>query len=215
MALFKWIIACITDERVRIRVLGMYVSFFLTYYIAMVGGYFLLPEAIFQGKHPIISRIQFSTDPFVSALQIFGYNLIPSCLIIGANLIAQQSRILKEKFVPIGYSAFWGLALTFGLVTGTWSFDVVTEAPTLQARFFRLFDVVHHSGLLEFSCYLLLAVGSFRFTRWYSDGKKIVRSRSWKEIELSIPEKVLFVVGFAILFIAALVESRGIIQIAT
>jgi uncharacterized membrane protein SpoIIM required for sporulation len=214
MALFKWIIACITDERVHIRILGMYVSFFLTYYIAMVGSYFLLPEAIFRGKHPIISRMQFSTDPFVAALQIFAYNLIPSCLIIGANLIAQQSRILKERFVPVGYSAFWGLAVTFGLVTGTWSFDVVTQAPTLPARFLRLFDVLHHSGLLEFSCYLLLAVVSFRFTRWYSDGKRIVRSRSWREIELPAPERVLLVISFAILFIAALVESRGIVQIA-
>ena len=93
----KKLISGITDGRIYVRIVCMYVSFFFTYYIAMICSYFLLPEGIFRGKHPIISRIQFSSDPSVMALQIFAYNLIPSFLIIGANLIAQQSRISKER----------------------------------------------------------------------------------------------------------------------
>ena len=213
MSLLKWIITGITDDRIQKRIASMYISFFLTYYISMVISYFLLPEGIFRGKHPIINRINFSSNPLILALQIFGYNLIPSLLIIAANLISQQSRVIKEKFVPIGYTAFWGLALLFGIITGTWSFDVVTAAPPLISRLFRLFDIAHHSGLLEFSGYLLLAVTSFRFTLWYSDRKKIIRSRSWSEVNLTTIEKVIFILGFALLFIAAIVESQAIVQI--
>lgn len=213
MFLFRWLISGIADDRIYIRVMCMYVSFFLVYYIAMLASYILLPEGIFSGKHPIISRITFSSDPFVLTLQIFGYNLIPSFLIIGANLIAQQSRLVKEKFVPVGYTAFWGLAVLFGTFVGTWSFDLMTDIPSFESRIFRLFDVVHHAGLVEFSGYLLLAVTSFRFTLWYSNRKKITRSRSWRDVRVPAIEKVAFVFGFIILFTAALVESQAIIQI--
>lgn len=214
MPLIKWITKWITDDRIYIRVVSMYISFFLTYYVALVGSYFLLPEGIFRGKHPIISRIELSDNPYVLTFQIFSYNLVPSFLIIGANLLAQQSKLVKEKSIPIGYTAFFSLTVLFGMITGTWSFDVVTAAPSLGSRVFRLLDIAHNSGLLEFSGYLLLAVTSFRFTLWYSDRKKIIRSRSWKEVELPTFEKVIFASGFVILLIAALVEAQGIIQTA-
>jgi hypothetical protein len=190
----------------------MYVSFFLIYYTTMLSSYILLPEGLIRGKHPIINMIDFSNNLFVLTMQIFGYNLIPSFLIIGSNLIAQQSRIVKERFVPVGYIAFWGLTVLFGILVGTWSFDLATEPPPLASRIFRVFDIVHHSGLLEFSSYLLLAVTSFRFTLWYSDRKMIVHCRSWSEIEVPRSEKVVFVLGFAALFLGAVVESRGILQ---
>jgi hypothetical protein len=213
MSLIKWILSGITDDRIGMRVVRMFVSFFLIYYVAMFGSYFLLPEGIFRGKHPIISRLTFSSDPLLLTLQIFGYNLIPSLLIIGANLIAQQSRLLEEKFVPVGYTAFWGLSVYFGAVVGTWSFELVTAVPSLVSRIFRLFDIVHHSGLLEFLGYLFLAVTSYRFTLWYSDRKVIIRSRRWSEVKVPTVEKVLFVFGYLLLFVAALVESCGILQI--
>lgn len=213
MSIIKWIISGITDDRIGVRVVRMFISFFLIYYVVMFASHFLLPEGIFRGVHPIIRQISFSSDPLLLTLQIFGYNLIPSFLIIGANLIAQQSRLFEEKFVPVGYTAFWGLSVYFGAIVGTWSFGLVTAVPSLASRIFRLFDIFHHSGLLEFSAYLLLAVTSYRFTLWYSDGKKIIRSRRWCEVEVPTVEKVLLVSGFLFLFIAAWVESCRILQI--
>jgi hypothetical protein len=85
----------------------------------------------------------------VSTLHTFGYNLIPTTLIMSANFLAQRSRISKERFVPVGYTAFWGLTRLFAVVLGTWSFEVAVAAPPLYRRLVRILDVCHHSGLPE------------------------------------------------------------------
>ena len=203
-----------TDESIYRRIGWMYVSFFLLYVSVTVLSYYLLPEGILRGKHPIISRLQFSPNAWVSTLQIFGYNLIPATLIIACNLLAQQSRLVKERFVPIGYTAFWGLTILFAVTTGSWSFDVVTAAPPIHYRFVRMFDILHHSGLLEFSAYLLAAVASFKFTLWYSDRKKIIASRKWRDVKLAKSEKVFLMLALVLLFCGAYIESYGIIQLA-
>jgi len=211
---FKRIIDGVTDESVWKRAGWMYVSFFLVFEPVIVLSYYLLAEAMLRGKHPIISGLEFSPRRWVSTLQIFGYNLIPTFLIIGSSLLAQQSRQSRDRFVPIGYTAFWGLTVMFGVIVGTWSFDVITAAPPLLDRIARLFDVVHHAGLLEFSAYLLAAVTAYRFTLWYSDRKSIIRTRRWREVRLEGSEKILLGLSFVLLLRAALVESYGIIQLS-
>jgi hypothetical protein len=214
MTLLRKIVDGITGEDVYQRIGWLYVSFFALFVPVTVLSFYLLPEGILRGKHPIISALEFSPNLWISTAQIFGYNLIPTFLIIGANLLAQQSRLSEEKYVPIGYTAFWGLTVLFAVVLGTWSFDVVTAAPPLLRRFVRLFDVFHHAGLLEFSAYLLAAAASFKLTLWYSNGKEIVASRPRKDIELTRPEKVCFILAFVLLLCAAFVESYGIIHLA-
>jgi hypothetical protein len=207
------IIDGVTDDSVYRRIRWMYVSFFILYVAATVISFYLLPEGLLRGKHPIIRSLEFGPDLWASALLIFGYNLIPTFLILGASLLAQQSKFSEERFVPIGYSAFWGLAVLFGVVVGSWSFELVTPAPPLIHRFVRLFDVLHHAGLLEFSAYLLAAVVSFKFTLWYSDGRTIIANRTWRDVTLQRSEKILLALAFALLLCAALVESYRIIQI--
>lgn len=208
---FRRIINGVTHDHVCRRIGWMYVSFFALFEPVTVLSFYLLPQGILTGKHPIISQLRFSPNLWVSTLQIFGYNLIPTFLIIGANLLAQQSRLSEEKYLPIGYTAFWGLTIFFAVVVGTWSFDVISAAPPLHYRLVRIFDVFHHSGLLEFSAYLLAAVISFKFTLWYSDRKKIVASRTWNDVHLTKLEKTLLILAFVLLFCAAFVEARGII----
>jgi len=212
--LLRWIVLGITDERLHVRLVRTAVSFLLVYYVAMLGSYLLLPEGILRGRHPIISSLQFSTDPWVMGLQVFAYNIIPACLIAASNLLAERSRIARGVYVPIGYSAFWVLVGLFGAVTGTWSFDVVTTAPPIASRAWHLFDVAHHAGLLEFVGYLLIAVTSSRLVLWYSDGRRIVRSRAWKDIVTPPIEKVLLAGGFAMLLVAAGVEAAAIARLA-
>ncbi len=191
----------------------MYVSFLLIFISVTIVSYFLLPDAFLRGKHPVVSRLEFSPTLWISTLQIFGYNLIPTSLIIGANLIAHKYRISKEKFVPIGYIAFLGIIILAALYLGTWSFEVVTEAPSLYVRLIGIFDVFHHAGFLELTAYLLVAVASFKFTLWYSDGKKIIKSKKWKDIKLSTSEEIIFILVFILLFCSALIESYRIIQL--
>lgn len=203
----------VTDENIWRRIGWMYLSFFLLYVSVTILSHYLLPEGILRGKHPIISRLEFSPNTWVSMLQIFGYNLIPTFLIIGANLLAQESRLSKGRFVPVGYTAFWGLTVLFAILVGTWSFEVITAAPPLHHRVARIFDVFHHAGLLEFSAYLLAAVTSFKFALWHSDGRKIVASRKWKDVKLTRSEKTFLILAFVLLLCAAFVESYGIIQL--
>ena len=168
---FKKIINGVVDDNIYKHIGWMYVSFLLIFISVTILSYFLLPDAFLRGKHPIVSRLEFSPTLWISTLQIFGYNLIPTSLIIGANLIAHKYRISNEKFVPIGYIAFLSLITIAALYNGTWSFEVVTEAPSLFFRLVSTFDVFHRSGFSELSAYLLVATVSFKFTLWYSDGK--------------------------------------------
>jgi len=214
MNLLKWIINGVTEGGIYKRVGWMYVSFFLLFVSVSVLSYFLLPDGILRGKHPIISRLEFSPNLWTSTLQIFGYNLILTFLIIGANLIAQQSRLSKERFLPVGYLVFWVNTATFAIYLGTWSFGVVNVAPPLYRRLLRIFDVVHHAGLLEFSAYLLAATTSFKFTLWYSDGRRIVASKHWRDVTLTIPERIILAFAFVLLLCAAFVESYRIVQLS-
>lgn len=213
MSPLRAIINGITDENVYKRIGWLYASFFGIFFSAAIASYVLLPEGILRGKHPAV-QFQLSADLLTSTLQIFGYNLIPIGLIIAASLIAQQSKIAREKFVPLGYTAFWVITLLFALYTGTWSFEVATAAPPLLDRLLRVFDILHRSGLLECSAYILVAATSYKLTLWYSDGKKIIRSRRPREIELGRAERVLFALAFGLLIGAALIESYGIAQLA-
>jgi len=203
----------VTDDNVYKRIGWMYVSFFVLLVPVTILSFYLLPEGILRGKHPIISALEFSSNFWTLTLQIFGYNLIPTFLIIGASLLAQQSRLSEGKYVPIGYTAFWGLTVLFAVVVGTWSFEVITAAPPLYRRFARILDVFHHAGLLEFSAYLLAATTSFKFTLWYSNRKEIIASRAWRDINVTRPEKVFLIVAFVLLLCAAFVESYGIIHL--
>jgi uncharacterized membrane protein SpoIIM required for sporulation len=211
--LLKRITDGVTDDSVYKRIAWMYVSFFVLLVPVTALSFYLLPEGVLRGKHPIISALEFSSHLWTSTLQIFAYNLIPTFLIIGANLLAEESRLSEERYVPVGYVAFWGLTVLFAVFVGTWSFGVVTAAPPLLHRFGRILDVFHHAGLLELSAYLLAAATSFKFTLWYSNRKEVTASRAWRDISLTRPEKVFLILAFALLLSAAFVESYGIIHL--
>lgn len=63
------------------------------------------------------------------------------------------------------------------------------------------------------SGYLLEATTSFRFTLLYTDGKKMVARKSWRDVTLTAFEKVLFAFAFVPLLSGAYIESYGIIQV--
>jgi len=213
VSIFEKIVNGTVDDNIYKRIGWMYVSYILIFVPVVVFSYLLLPDGILRGKHPIVSTLEFSPNLWASTLQIFAYNLIPISLIIATNLLAQKSRISKDRFLPIGYIAFWGVTFFWGLILGTWSFEVVTEAPPLYLRLIRGFDILHHAGFYELSAYLLAAVTSFKFILWYSDGKNIIASKRWEDIKLSKSEKIIFVFAFILLLTGAFIESYGIIKL--
>jgi len=66
---------------------------------------------------------------------------------------------------------------------------------------------------LELSAYLLAVAVSYKFTLWYSDGKKIIKIKKWKDIKLATSEKIIFILVFVLLFCSAFIESYRIIQL--
>ncbi|MBN1921161.1 MAG: stage II sporulation protein M [Anaerolineae bacterium] len=214
MQLLRNLINGITNESVAQRIGWMVAAFFGILIPVLIASYALLPEGILRGKHPFISQLELAPTLLTSTLQIFGYNLVPITLIVAANLIAQKSKIVPEKFVPLGYSAFWMITLIFALYTGTWSFEVVTAAPPLHERLLRMFNLTQRSGLLELSAYLLAAAASFKATLWFSDGKQIVRSLKPRELHLTRAEIGVLIFAIVLLFCAALIESRSILQLS-
>jgi hypothetical protein len=150
MNLLRTLINGVTNENIWKRIFWIYVSFFLLLVPVTVLSYFFLPEGILRGKNPLVG-FELSPILWISTLQIFGYSLIFTLLMIVANLFAQQSKICPKKFRLTGYLAFWGVTVTAALYLGTWSQEVVTTAPPLLHRFTRFFDIVHRAGLWELS----------------------------------------------------------------
>lgn len=211
MGLLRQVIDGVTDEKVCQRVAWLYVTFFLLFVSMTLISYVLLPEGVLRGKHPLTSKLRFSAYRWTLMLQIFGYNLILTSLIMAANVIAQQSGLSKARFVPVGYLVFWVNTALFGIYVGTWSFGITTAPPPLERRLLGLLDIAHRAGLLEFSAYLLAAATSFKFTLWHSDGRTIVESRRWRDVSLTSAEKVLLALAFVLLLGGAFVESQRII----
>jgi hypothetical protein len=214
MSILRRFINGVTDGKVWKRIAWMYASFFGLLVPVTVLSYLLLPAGILRGKHPLVSALSLSPNFWICALQLFGYNLVFTLLVIAANLIARQSRLSPQRFIPLGYLAFWGITVTSGLYLGTWSQEVITAAPPLGHRFLRILDIAHHAALWELSGYLLAAVTSFKFTLAYTDGKKVVASRSWKEIALTKSETILLALAFILLICGAVIEAHGIMQVA-
>ena len=201
------LVESITSDNVYVRIGGMVVSFFLLFLLVGTITHFLFPQGILRGKHPLVNALILSLNLWLSTLQIFGYNLIATFLIIGSSLIAEQSRICKDRFIPIGYKVFWVLTIFFGLIAGTNSFEF--SYPDVLSQLQGFFS----TGFWEFSAYLLVATVAYKITLLYSDHKKIILSRKFEEIKLSKTEKVILVMGFVILFAAAFTESYRILQV--
>lgn len=212
MKVIKRILLGTINDNVFKRIGWLYISFFLIFNIFMLASYFLLPEGILKGKHPLINLLDTPPNLWASTIQMFTYNLIPAFLLMASSLIAQQSKLINGKYIPISYYAFWALILNFGVILGTWSFYSNKPAETLFQRIFHTFDIYHNSGLIEISAYILVVAVSYRFTLWYSDGKNIVSSRKIKEINLEKEEKVILFLAFLLLFTGALIESYWLLK---
>jgi hypothetical protein len=79
------------------RIAWLALGFFAIYVPVNVVSFYLLPEGVLRGSHPVIDR-----------LKIFACNHMPTTLIVAVagNLLAQESRLVKDRFVPVGCTAF-------------------------------------------------------------------------------------------------------------
>ena len=212
MRVIKKILKGTLDDNVFKRIIFLFGSFLAIFYISLIISYFLLPEGFLRGKHPIVNMVNLSPDIWISMLQIILYNLVFIVILILSSFIAEKSKILSSRYVPISYIAFWGLMLFFGIIMGTWSFELSSPPETFTQRLICTFDIYHNSGLLEILAYLFITSVSYKFTLWYSDGKKILSSRKLRDIQLNKNEKIILVCAFLLLVLSAFIESYWIVD---
>lgn len=188
-------------------------SFFSLFYGSVILSFLLLPDGFLRGKHPIVSSLTLAPDLWISALQIFSYNLIPTAVVAGGNLFAAPSRLAGGRLLPQGYLALWALALLTGAYLGSWSFEVVTPAPPFWQRLVHPLDILHNSGLIEQAGYIAAATASARWSRvWGQDRAVSVLEGG---LSLKAAERGLLVLALGLVAAGALVESRAILEVTS
>lgn len=210
MRLLEQIQSGTLDERLSRRIASLFITFFALFYLSVLLSFLLLPDGFLRGKHPLTSSWTTSPNLWISTLQIFGYNLVPTAVVVGGNLFSVPSRLVGGHSLPQGYLGLWCLALLTGAYLGSWSFEVETPAPPFWQRLAHPLDIVHHSGFIELSAYILAAAASARWARFrvQPDGRTI---RGYPSVAPG--ERLVLLLAMLLLLAGALVESRAILEV--
>ena len=187
-------------------------SFFSLFYLSAILSFVVLPDGFLRGRHPLVSSWTTAPDLWRSTLQIFGYNLMPTGVVVGGNLFASPSRLARGRLLPQGYLALWALAILTGAYLGSWSFEVVTPAPPFWQRLVRPLDIVHHSGFIELTGYILAATASARWARLRGRGLPADPALPGGP-GLTPAERAFFLFALALIATGAWVESRAILEV--
>lgn len=199
--------AKLTSDDVRVRVGTAALLFLVLFFGVTVISYFLLPQGILKNKHPL-QQWETSSNTLILVLQIFFYNLLSVLVILAGNLFASKKES-EIRYFPTGYTAFFLLVCINGVVLGTWSFSVESEAVPLLDRLLRTFDLVHRAGLWEMTgqLFVVTATAQIAIVRT-SDGE--TRTGKFSDIRLQKSEKIILALGIAFILVGALVESIAI-----
>lgn len=179
----------------------------ILFFGVMIISYLLLPEGLLKNKNPLQSW-ETSGNTVIFTMQIFFYNML-SVLVIFLGSLFGQKKEQDKNYLSVGYIAFFGMICINAIVLGTWSFSVESEAVPLLNRITRTFDLFHRAGLWEMTGQLLITCSLAHIATVLTSGKNTI-TRKIREINLSRSEKLLLVLGFALMMIGAVVESIAI-----
>lgn len=148
----------------------------------------LLPEGSFKNANPLWNW-QVSADPLTGAAQIFGFNLLFTAVVVGGNLF-----------------------VIYGLMIGTWSFQMAAGALPFADRIRRMFDLHEASGLLELASFCCTAAATANIAFVRVRGREVTAARL-RDICLTRGEAALLAAGILALFAAAWIESNSIARL--
>jgi hypothetical protein len=197
----------LSSSSLKERIFGTSILFFVIFFGAMFISYFLLPEGLLKNKNPL-QNWETSDNTLILALQIFFYNLLSVLVIVLASLFGNKKES-EVNYLSVGYIAFFALISINGIVLGTWSFSVESEAVPLLDRITRTFDLVHRAGLWEMMGQLLITCATAHIATILTSGKNTV-ARTVREIRLTNPEKTALMAGIVFILIGAVIESIAI-----
>jgi hypothetical protein len=199
-----------TSKSLALRIITTYICFLIIFNVLVIFSYYFLPQGLLLNKHPLQN---WDTSPslVISSLQIFSYNLLSVIVLLIGNIFS--SRKNKTKcFMPLGYLAFFATISLNAVVLGTWSFSVITDPVPLMDRLLGTFDLLHRAGLWEMSGQLFILCSTAKISLIITDGKETIK-KSWKTIELSKQEKIVFAFGLLCMLSGAIIESYAILNL--
>ena len=199
----------LTSDSLAERIITTYIGFLITFFTITIVSYYLLPQGILCGKHPL-HNWETSSNWAISTLQIFSYNLMSVIIIILSNILASKSN-KAQYFLPYGYIAFFGFISVNAVFLGTWSFSPVSDAIPLVDRIIRTFDFFHRAGLWEMTGQLFVLCATAKISLIITVGKETT-TKSWRTIVLSRQELIVFSIGLIFMLLGAIIESYAIIN---
>ncbi|NLL92445.1 MAG: hypothetical protein GX222_08575 [Ruminococcaceae bacterium] len=200
----------LTSRNLFIRILWLSLIFLITFFGVTVLSYYILPEGLLKSANT--SRdFTISSDIRLAGIQIFLFNMMSVAVIAISSLFARKNGESKA-YLSIGYSCFLVLVLINAVTLGTWSF--ITDVPSvgLVERITSMFRITEHAGLTEMFGQLLItcALADKHIFMIY---KKQTIKRRIKDVPWKKEEIFCILLGFALMFIGAWVESRALINI--
>jgi len=197
----------LSSPSLKDRILFSSIAFLILFFGVTILSYFILPDGFLKNKNPLHSW-ETSKSIFISSLQIFFFNMLSVVVIIFASLFGRKKE-QDINYLSYGYLAFFTLICINGIVLGTFSFSMESEAIPLLARITRTFDLLHRAGLWEMYGQLLITCSIAHISTILTSGKTTI-AKSFREIRLTRNEKLIFLVGLFFMLIGAVIESISI-----
>lgn len=183
------------------------VTFFIVwFFVAAIISYFALPEGILLSSNEA-KDVSEQSSVLALAVSILIRNLIPAAGLCAGCLVAVR---IKNTNYPFAYLGLFTMFTINAVTLGTWSFSAVQDAaPGLLSRLLRSFDLLHRAGLWEMVglCLLVAALTNAAIVQ-IADGKPSINIKNFK---LAKGEVLCLICGFALLVIAAVVESNAVV----
>lgn len=205
--MYKFFREKLSSNSLKQRVLFSMLFFLILFLGVVVISYFFLPEGLLKSKNPL-QNWETSNNTFTLTLQIFFYNMLSVLVIVLGSLFGQKKEV-EANYLSIGYLALFTQFCINGVVLGTWSFSMTSEAIPLLERIVRTFDLTHRAGLWEMLGQLLITCAVAHIATVLSSGKNTV-TRKIRDIQLTTAEKIVLAAGFALMLVGAIIESFAI-----
>ncbi len=197
----------LSSQKLVHRVIYTTFLFLVLFLSITIISYYFLPEGLLKSKNPL-HNWENSSNTLLLIFQIFFYNML-SVVVIAIGSLFGQKKEIEANYLSIGYLAFFVMISQNAVVLGTWSFSVVSAAPSLFHRLIGSFDLLHRAGLWEMFGQLLITCSLAHIATIRSSGKK-TETRKLREIHLSKNETLVLLTGFAFMLTGAIIEGISI-----
>lgn len=201
MRVNQWFLSPRVSQRfVAVWAIGVFLN--LT---AWTLAYLFLPEGILRQVFPV-ADIPLETSSLWSVFfRIFAYNLL-----IAGGLIALANLFRVGEF-PLGYVVALSHWILFGLFLGTNSFTIAHGSKLPPAPLL----LITRSGFYEISAYSMIAAATtglfiYHQSSWLN--WRTEKQRDWKQIYISMGERVMLLAAVVILIASNLYEAISIMQ---